>query len=344
MTGWSISATLLLGIAAGPYGLHVLSPPVLSLLDPGIAMGLAMLGVFVGLSFDWRRRPTPGSLAASLVRTSTVMMPVAASAYAVLLYRDATIHPWWVLPVIVGAGAAVSEAVTDANADDVLMIGVAALVMAALREPSPPAMAFNIGALTVIALLVAAAGWLLVGQTDLEAEQHVFVVGSLLVMGGAAAYLGMSALLAGLIVGTAWNVARDVARTRITRDLYYFQHPLVVLVLMVAGAQATLSLHVFALGAVIIAVRAVARRTGGWIAARLWSTTGTRESLIAAGLIGIGIAVDLDRVSPGSELSGTIVGTVVIATIGANMIAALVAAPAAEASNGHADLTPQTGQ
>ena len=39
MTGWSISATLLLGIAAGPYGLHMLSPTVLSLLDPGIAMG-----------------------------------------------------------------------------------------------------------------------------------------------------------------------------------------------------------------------------------------------------------------------------------------------------------------
>ncbi len=76
MTGWSISAMLLLGIAAGPYGLQVLSPAVLSLLDPGIVMGLAMLGVFVGLSFNPRRRPTAGSVAASLLRTCIVMTPL----------------------------------------------------------------------------------------------------------------------------------------------------------------------------------------------------------------------------------------------------------------------------
>ena len=93
MTGWSISATLLLGIAAGPYGLHMLSPAVLSLLDPGIAMGLAMLGVFVGLSFNPRRRPTAGSVAASLVRTGTVMIPVATSVFATLLYLDAMTDP-----------------------------------------------------------------------------------------------------------------------------------------------------------------------------------------------------------------------------------------------------------
>ena len=199
--------------------------------------------------------------------------------------------------------------------------------MAALRDPDPRSVAFIVGALFVVALLVAAAGWLLVGQTHVEAEQHVFVVGSLLVLGGAAAYLGMSALLAGLVVGTAWNVAGDIAKTRITRDLYYFQHPLVVLVLIVAGAHATLSIDAFALAAVIIAVRAIARKTGSWLAARFPADTGPRESLIAAGLIGIGIAIDIYRVAPGSELTGTIVGTVVIATIGSNMVSAFLPSP-----------------
>ncbi len=344
MTGWSISATLLLGIAAGPYGLHMLSPAVLSLLDPGIAMGLAMLGVFVGLSFNPRRRPTAGSVAASLVRTGTVMIPVATSVFATLLYLDAMQTPWWVLPVVLGACAAVSESVTDANADDVLMIGAGALVMAALRDPDPRSVAFIVGALFVVALLVAAAGWLLVGQTHVEAEQHVFVVGSLLVLGGAAAYLGMSALLAGLVVGTAWNVAGDIAKTRITRDLYYFQHPLVVLVLIVAGAHATLSIDAFALAAVIIAVRAIARKTGSWLAARFPADTGPRESLIAAGLIGIGIAIDIYRIAPGSELTGTIVGTVVIATIGSNMLSAFLPSPRSEASIERMDMAHTGGR
>ena len=43
---------LLVGICAGPYGLNLLSPSVVLLLDPAIAMALAMLGVFVGLGID----------------------------------------------------------------------------------------------------------------------------------------------------------------------------------------------------------------------------------------------------------------------------------------------------
>src|SRR5688500_7197076 len=128
---------LLLGIAAGPYGLQMLSPAVLSLLDPGIVMGLAMLGVFVGLSFDPRQRPTARSVTASLLRTCIVMTSVAVAAYATLLYLVVAADNWWVLPIVLGACAAVSEAATDANTDDVLMIGVAAVVMAALGETDP---------------------------------------------------------------------------------------------------------------------------------------------------------------------------------------------------------------
>ena len=115
------------------------------------------------------------------------------------------------------------------------MIGAGALVMAALRDPDPFAVAFIVSALSVVALLVAAAGWLLEDRPRSKQNSTSSSSDCLLVLGGAAAYLGMSALIAGLVVGTAWNVAGDVAKTRITRDLYYFQHPLVVLVLIVAG-------------------------------------------------------------------------------------------------------------
>jgi hypothetical protein len=48
-----------------------------------------------------------------------------------------------------------------------------------------------------VAIIVAFASWLLVGQTDAEREPQVFVVGALLLVGGAAAYLSLSALFAG---------------------------------------------------------------------------------------------------------------------------------------------------
>jgi hypothetical protein len=54
MTPWSTPALLLLGIAAGPYGLNLMSPSVVLLLDPGIAMAVAMLGVFVAVHAERR--------------------------------------------------------------------------------------------------------------------------------------------------------------------------------------------------------------------------------------------------------------------------------------------------
>ena len=86
MTGWSISARCFSALPPDRMAC-ICCRRRAELLDPGIAMGLAMLGVFVGLSFNPRRRPTAGSVAASLVRTGTVMIPVAMSVFPTLLYR-----------------------------------------------------------------------------------------------------------------------------------------------------------------------------------------------------------------------------------------------------------------
>src|SRR5688500_17406790 len=86
---WSTSALLLLlGIAAGPYGLNLLSTSVLLLLDPLIVMALAMLGVFIGLAID-AHRPQPGSLTlmATAVPTSPAVLAVLAG-IAMAAIRD----------------------------------------------------------------------------------------------------------------------------------------------------------------------------------------------------------------------------------------------------------------
>jgi hypothetical protein len=203
MTSWSTSVLLLLaGIGAGPHGLNVISPAVLSLLDPAIAMALAMLGVFVGLAIDAQR-----------LRVSTP------SVLAVL--------------------------------------GVAAIVT--LRDAAPSALIVTALSIAGVAVSVALAGWLLVGQADSEREQQVFVIGSLLLLGGSAAYASLSAVFAGMLAGIVWNATAGLARARIIKHLDYFQHPLLVVMLLAAGASIMFSIEVLAVLVIVAAIHVAGR-------------------------------------------------------------------------------------
>jgi hypothetical protein len=225
MTSWSTSALLLIGICAGPYGLNLLSSSVVLLLDSGVAMALAMLGVFIGLGIDPRRPrlTTPAALA-----------------------------------VLGGVGLAASRD-TSANAMAIVGLGIVA-----------------------VAVVVALAGWLLVGQADSEREQQVFVIGSLLLLGGGAAYTSLSAVLAGLLAGLAWNVAGDLARARIVQHLDYFRHPLLVVMLLVAGASIDLSFEALAVLVVVAALHVAGRPV-------------TDPFPVSAGTAAIAVALDVFR-------------------------------------------------
>jgi hypothetical protein len=202
MSMWSVPALLLLGVALGPNGLDLLTPPVVLLLDPIVAMALAMIGVFVGLNIDLSRPRLDAAIAMAA-------------------------------------------------------LGGAAVIFS--REASPLALMLITLAMAGIALIVAFAGWLLVGQTDSEREQQVFVIGALLVIGGAAAYLSLSALFAGLFAGILWSAAGDLARARIVKELDYLQHPLVVLLLLVAGASITTYVEAAVVALVVLVLHLAAR-------------------------------------------------------------------------------------
>lgn len=216
---------LLVGICAGPYGLNLLSPSVLLLLDPAIAMALAMLGVFVGLGIASRRPAltTPAALA--------------------------------------------------------LLGGIA---IAALRDTAPSAMVLMTLAIAGVAVMVAFAGWLLVGQADSEREQQVFVIGSLLLLGGSAAYASLSAVFAGLLAGFVWNAAGNLARARIVQHLDYFQHPLIVVMLLTAGASLTFSTEALAVMVIVAALHAVGKPV-------------TEPFPVSAGAAAIAVALDVFR-------------------------------------------------
>jgi hypothetical protein len=223
---WTTSAlVLLLGVAAGPHGLNLLTPSVLLLLDPLIVMALGMLGVFIGLAVD-PRRPRP-------------------TAPAVLA----------------------------------LLGGIA---MAALLDAVPLARVLTALGIAGVAIVVAYAGWLLVGQADSDREQQVFVIGSLLLIGGGAAYTSLSAVFAGFLAGIVWTSGGDLARARIVQHLDYFQHPLLVVMLLVAGASITFSLEALAVLVVVAALHAVGRAV-------------TDPFPVSAGTAAIALALDVFR-------------------------------------------------
>ena len=223
---WTTSAlALLLGIAVGPFGLNLLSPSVLLLLDPLIVMALAMLGAFIGLAIDLRRvRPTAPA----------------------------------VLAVLGG------------------------IAMASLRDAAPLEQLLTGAGIAGVAIVFAFAGWLLVGQADSDREQQVFVIGSLLLLGGAAAYTSLSAVFSGLLAGIAWNSAGDLAKARIVQQLEYFQHPLLVVMLLVAGASITFSVESAAVVAIVAALHAAGRPV-------------TDPFPVPSGVAAIAVALDLFR-------------------------------------------------
>jgi hypothetical protein len=226
MTSWSTSALfLLIGIGAGPNGLNLISPSVLLLLDPVVAVALAMLGVFVGLAIDARR-------------------------------------PRLSAPALLA------------------VIGVIAIVV--LRDAAYRAVIVTVVSIAGVAMIVAFAGWLLVGQADSEREQQVFVVGSLLLLGGSAAYASISAVFAGLLAGIVWNSGGDLARARIVKHLDYFQHPLLVVMLLTAGASITFSIEALAIVVVVAVIHAAGRPV-------------TDPFPVSAGAAAIAVALDVFR-------------------------------------------------
>jgi hypothetical protein len=221
MTFWSLPALVLVGVAFGPHGLKLLTFPFLDLLDPIVAMTLAMIGVVVGLSAP--------RLSAAAVMCATAGPLIVAFAHS-----------------------------TVASAVVVMMATIA------------------------IAALVAVAAWLLIAQTDSDGEQQVFVVGALLLIGGTAGYLSASALFGGLSAGMIWSVAGDLAKTQIIRTLDYFQHLLVVLLLITAGATMALSSEVLAIAVVIALVHFSFRPI-------------TEPFHVSTGLVALALAFDMFR-------------------------------------------------
>jgi hypothetical protein len=338
---------LLLGVALGPHGLSVMSRPVLSYLDPMASVALATLGVLVGFGLDVRRPHEGRLLAAASLEAGLTMVLVGAGVLVMLSIWAAPVAlAPWLLALLLGICASAS-ATTAAEAsdssrvlaahigdlDDLLPIVVGGIALAWMRDGSLASAVWLTAQSLCLALVVAVAAWLLVSQASADDEKRVFTIGSLLLLGGAAEALSLSALLTGLVAGIFWNLASDPAGDHIRRDVYYVQHPAVVLLLVIAGAHLDYSRLLPSLAVVYLVLRTTAKIAGGWLLERILAfdlTAHVGPRLISPGVVGVAFALNA-LLAGGSERMALVFAVVVVGSLGSELPSLLARARGASA-------------
>lgn len=332
-----------LGFLLGPWGVGPLTPRVIAYLDPVISVALATLGVFVGIAVGTQRGKARRLIAASTTE-GIVTLLVVTGAVLVLLsaWQMPMGFPPWLAAAALGLGAAASAApfVEDtsgaarriashvADLDDVLPI-VLGGVLVSIAGDNTVGIGDELLLTLAIGVGVGIAGWMLFEDAE-GAERGVFVVGTLALLGGASAYAAVSPLAAGMVAGFIW--ARTPGHTdRIAAaDLRKAEHPLIVLLLIVAGAGLQPSVTGWWLVAPFVLFRTSGKLLGGWIASRVAPGIAPADLgayLIPPGVLGIGFILNLQQVAPDAALP--LVFAVAAGAV-ASEVVALIVTPAGD--------------
>ena len=122
-----------------------------------------------------------------------------------------------------------------------------------------------------------------------------------------------------------WRYAGRHPREAISRDVLFVQQPLLVLVLLVAGARAEFSPASLALGVGYVVARVVGKLAAGMVATRTVVIDAPRDlglSLLPPGVFGVAFALNV------ASMAGTnaslLLAAVVGGTIGSEFVAILL--------------------
>ncbi len=334
------------GVAIGPHGLGFIGSETLGHLDVVVSVALAALGVFVGLALDLRSRSERRLLIGAGLE-SLVTMGVVAAALALLLssWGLPSIDDVFLCAAVLGVCAAASSAGTAerpvspahriatrvAELDDALPVALGGAVLVWNATTAVPAVVGLAAATAALGILIAAAGWLLFEHVDVAAERGTLVLGTLVLLAGTTAFLSLSPLLAGLAAGLFWRESPGRADAFLRTELSRLQHPLVVVLLVVAGASITWSAAALWLSGPYLLFRMVGKLAGGWAASRLERDllpSHLGAYLIPPGVLGLAFALAFDQVS-GSGASRAILSAVAVGSLGAELLG-LLAMPHAE--------------
>ncbi|HWN85453.1 MAG TPA: hypothetical protein VNN99_09885 [Vicinamibacterales bacterium] len=346
--GWSatsapVALLLITGIAVGPRGINLLSASALPFLNPVVPVALAALGVLVGLGLDDRRSGDRRIIGAATVEAAITMTVVSVGIGLLAWTRLTVVEPVWTFAIASGICAATSLTLpTGASLDPrshatriieagvLLPILAGGLVFAWLRAGAPAATLTLLAQTFGVTLALATAVWLVLTRASSPTEERVFALSALLLIGGASAALALSALLGGLTAGVFWRYAGGRPRDTIGRDVLFVQHPLLVLVLLLAGARVELSLLSVALGLLYATLRTVGTIAASTVATRvagLSAPSGLAGHLVRPGVFGVAFALNAAGIVGSGEAS-LLLATIVVGTI-ASEFAALLLPPRA---------------
>jgi hypothetical protein len=336
-----LSESLLLvsaGALLGPGGLALLTPDAFAFLDPAMPVALVAFGILVGTSVSGSRssgrRLTGAALADGGVTVAIVTMGMLLIV-PVGLGTDPL--PYALSAVILGicsvassAGSlqpggrahSTSQRIGDFDAFITIVLGGAA--MGFLRNAPPASALLLVLQSAGVALVIAVGAWLLLSQSDSVAEQRVFTGALLLLLGGAADYLGLSALLGGLIAGFFLDRVGGQARDAVRRDVLQFQRPLLVLVLIFTGARMSLTLPWLGVAVAYVLLRTTAKLIGAWIAARTAADAAPGEPglhVLSPGIVGIALALNVLRAA--GDDAAPLLAVVTVGTLGCEALARL---------------------
>lgn len=329
---------VLIGAALGPAGLSVLTRVVLDAIDPIVPVAVAALGILAGLELTRpaapNRWPLLGAASVESLLTGVIV------AIGVRLFMPAPAiegSSVWIVAIMAGLCASMSATLPDTepdrlrpalirmrNLDAVVPALLGAVVLISYQTLSPLSSLGLVIQASILALLVSAAAWLLLADTSTLTEQRVFSIAALLLVGGIADYLSLSALAGGLLAGLFWGYVGGVARDCIERDVGYLRHPLVVLMLLVAGAKTTLSGWIVILAGIYLLLRVVGKIAGGLLVPRIRGAAISRfagPTLLLPGVFGIAFALDATSMMDAS--ASAILSAIVLGSIGSQLIAGL---------------------
>jgi hypothetical protein len=328
---------LLTGVAFGPYGLGILSDRVLTVLDPAVSAALATLGAFVGMEIDVRRLRRSSLLVGGSVEALVTLLTVAAGMMvAIRAVPDPSVTTAWLLAVLLGICAASSAALPPSpetetrigGSDDLLPIVLGLPALAVMRSATPGEIATLTLGFTLVALAVAVACWLLVSRTSSVTDERVFVIGGLLLLGGAAAYLSLSSLFGGFAAGIVWRAAGLELRDRITRDLGYLQRPVVGLLLLVAGAKLHVGMTLIGLITLYVLCRLAGKFAGRLLGRRFVEQHEPHEvSPLSPGIVGVAFALNVVQVRPQDEIAITLFTVVVLGSLASDLASLVIREP-----------------
>lgn len=327
-----------LGFVLGPETAGIIGVDALSHLDVVISIGLGTLGVFIGIAVGGPHRAGGRLIAAATLEAAITILTVSVATYALLrAWELPTTVPYVLMALALGLCASASSAPAAvegherarqvaarvADSDDVLPIFVGGAVLALIGAADIPALA-AVGLSLGLGIAIALCGWLLFERSE-GAERDVFVLGTLALLGGSAAYLETSPLLAGLAAGWTWVLTPGETEQVVSRHLRKVQHPLVVLILIIAGATLQLSLAGVWLFAPYVVFRTAGKFIGGWAASRVTTEVTPSELgayLVPPGVIGIAFALNILQVAPAA--AGPIVFAVSSGALVSEVLALLV--------------------